>query len=134
MEDLLAALFTGVVEVLIEALGELLCSLVINGLYRCLVRWMGRRRGSVLAKGLSILLAGAICGAISVWLIPHPLVHRSRLHGISLIASPLLVGVATWQIGRLFRDAEDADTPVQYFWGGAAFAFAMAVVRFVWVG
>lgn len=133
MEELIAALLSGLIQVLVEALGELLCQLLVNGFYRALVRALGKQKMDAVAMGAFLLFTGALCGAASVWLLPHPVVHRSPLHGISVILSPLCVGGATWQIGKLFDTPDEPSTGAEDFWSGALFAFSMALVRLVMV-
>jgi|GEM_PF-2539938 len=133
MEELLGVLASGLLEVAVEALGSLLCSELVKVLYRLFVRFIGKRIASAVGMAALLLATGAVIGGFSVWLIPHPIVPPSRLHGVSVVLSPLLVGAAAWLIGRLYTDAEHPGTPRQDFWSGAAFAFAMALMRFVLV-
>ena len=94
---------------------------------------LGKRAVNGVLVVAGLLLAGALSGAVSVWLVPHPLVHPSRLHGISVVVSPLLVGLSMSGLERLFRAHGEEVTPFENFWNGAAFAFAMALVRLLLV-
>jgi hypothetical protein len=57
--------------------------------------------------------------------------HPSRLHGVSVIVSPLITGFVMSQLGRLLRNHDREVTPVEGFGYGFVFAFAMALVRFL---
>src|SRR5262250_2802258 len=68
---------------------------------------------------------GAVVGAFSLLLFPHPLVHRSRIPGVSLIAGPVLAGVGMSLIGSLRRKRNQRVIQIESFGYGFAFAFGM---------
>lgn len=76
---------------------------------------------------------GVIAGGISLALFPHPLVHPSRIHGISLIISPLLTGLVMWCIGHMQRRRGKDTARIESFTYGFAFALGMALIRFFFV-
>jgi hypothetical protein len=59
---------------------------------------------------------------------PHPLAHPSRIHGISLLVSPVIVGVVMSLIGSVQRNRDKRVAQIESFGYGFAFAFGMAVV------
>ncbi len=61
-----------------------------------------------------------------------PLVHPSKLHGLSLDISPLLAGVAMATVGRGVRRRGRAPVPIESF-GRIAFALTVASIRFLMV-
>ena len=77
------------------------------------------------------LVLGLIVGGLSVLIFPHPLTHRSRIPGISLIAGPLITGVLMWATGALLRSQDKKSTRMESFGYASTFAFAMALVRFI---
>ena len=76
------------------------------------------------------VLLGAATGGLSLVLLPHPLFYPSRLHGISLVVSPILTGLAMWQVGSLLRTRNKKVIRIESFWYGFTFAVGMAFVRF----
>jgi hypothetical protein len=79
---------------------------------------------------LGYLVFGGAVGGLSLLLFPHPLVHRSRIHGLSLIASPVLAGLGMSFVGSSRRRRNKKVIQIESFGYGFAFAFGMAVVRF----
>jgi hypothetical protein len=55
------------------------------------------------------------------------------MHGISLLISPLLTGLAMATVGRGVRRRGRAPVRIESFGYGFAFAFAFALVRFLMV-
>jgi hypothetical protein len=130
MEDFLAEILAIIAEAFLEIAGELLISL--------LARAMGKLLKAILDLGpvattIGVLLIGAATGACSVVIFPHPLVHPSKMHGISLIVSPMIAGLAMSQFGRILRNRGTKTIQIESFVYGFAFALAMAVVRFAFV-
>jgi hypothetical protein len=76
-------------------------------------------------------MLGVLVGFLSVVAYPHPFVHPSRLHGVSIIASPLITGFVMSQLGRLLRNYGRKVMPIESFVYGFMFAFAMTLVRFL---
>ena len=73
---------------------------------------------------------GAAAGALSLLFIPHPLVHPSRVPGLSLVVSPVLAGLGMSLVGSFLRKRSKKGMQIESFWYGFAFAFGMAIVRF----
>jgi hypothetical protein len=93
----------------------------------------GRRRGPLGLALLGYVVAGAILGALSVWLWPSRVVPPAPVPGLSLVFGPLMVGAAMHLWGRFLRERHHATTHLATFTGGAALAFTIALVRFVWI-
>lgn len=68
-------------------------------------------------------------GGISVLFFPHPIVHPSRFHGVSLIISPVLALLGMSFVGSTMRKRNRV-MQLESFGYGFAFAFGMALVRF----
>jgi hypothetical protein len=83
--------------------------------------------------GFLFAVFGAAMGLMSTAIFPHPLVHPSRFHGISLIISPAITGLAMFGTGRLVQKLGRKPTRIETFWIGFIFAFAIALVRLVLV-
>ena len=82
ISQVLLTLLSAFLELLLECAGEVIVELLLRG---------GRKLFTMLLvanQSLSILLIallGVALGFASVGVFPHPLVHPSRFHGISLI-------------------------------------------------
>jgi hypothetical protein len=72
-------------------------------------------------------------GYVLFGLFPHPLVHPSRIHGISLLVAPVTTGLMMSCIGSLLRRHDKKVVRIESFGYGFAFAFGMALVRLVLV-
>ncbi len=109
---------------MLELVGELLIDLFARALGKLI-------SSPSKATQVGVVLLGIASGVISVHLFPHPLVHPSRLHGISVIVGPVIAGLVMSQIGRFLRSRGKRTVQIESFTYGFAFAFAMAVVRFL---
>jgi hypothetical protein len=76
-------------------------------------------------------LLGALTGALSLLIFPHHLLRPSRIHGISLVISPLVTGAAMSLVGSMLRKHEKRVVRIESFGYGCVFAFAMALMRLV---
>jgi hypothetical protein len=130
MTDFFAAILEVIAEALLEVFGELLISL--------LARTIGKLLAAIFEPGplgtaVVVMLLGVVSGACSVVVFPHPLVHPSKVHGISLIVSPVIAGLVMSQVGRFLRNRGKRTIQLESFVYGFTFAFAMAVVRLLFV-
>jgi hypothetical protein len=130
MEDLLAVIFDAVAEAFLAIAGELLVSLLAR-VYKSLFKAI-LELGQV-ATAACVALLGILTGACSVIIFPHPLIRTTKMHGVSLILSPMLAGLAMSQFGRLLRNRGARTIQIESFVYGFAFALAMAVIRFAFV-
>jgi hypothetical protein len=118
--------------VLFEAVFEIAC----EGLASLLTRAIGKLFKTIsdvypIATTFALGMLGVLVGFLSVVAYPHPFVHPSRLHGVSIIASPLITGFVMSQLGRLLRNYGRKVMPIESFVYGFMFAFAMTLVRFL---
>jgi hypothetical protein len=135
VEDLLLAFLEPVFDLLAEFLVELVFGLLLSFLWRKVraARWKSRRVSLWLILPL-LGVVGAAVGWISILIIPSPVFHPGRVHGLSLIVSPLLTGVAMAYIGSNLRRRKEMPAPLESFSGGFTFALGMALVRFLHAG
>jgi hypothetical protein len=73
---------------------------------------------------------GGVAGGLSLLFVPHPLVHRSRGPGLSVVISPVLAGLGMSMVGSTLRKRNRKAMQIESFGYGFAFAFGMALVRF----
>lgn len=130
MEDFLSF----ILELLLEALLEFGLSALVAGVYRSVRHfWVSARRRNPIAAAALLVIVGLALGLLSVLIFPHPLLHPSKLHGISLLISPLLAGLAMAAVGRGVRRRGRTPVRIESFSYGFAFAFAVALIRFLMV-
>lgn len=137
MDELLAGILGAILEFLLEAFLEVIAAAILDLVSRA---FLGLSKG--LAKAVkqnrvltSILYAllGALAGVLSLLVLPHPLIHvehRIRLHGISILVSPIITGLVLSFVGRILRRLGKKVTPLETFGYGFAFALGMALIRF----
>jgi hypothetical protein len=82
---------------------------------------------------LKFTLLGLIFGFVSVLVLPHPLVHPSKFHGVSLLISPVITGLIMGFIGRAVRRRGKIPVQIESFAYGFTFAFAMALLRILMI-
>lgn len=132
MEEILFALLYGVLEILFEAfiqvIGEAIVALVVRSIRNVVAE--SKETSPVLAAA-GYLLLGVACGAVSVFFFLHPLIHRSKIHGISLLVSPVITGLVMAQVGLMLRRKDKNAVRIESFWYGFTFALGMAFVRFI---
>jgi hypothetical protein len=124
--NLLFILAESVLEFLLELAGEAIFSLILRAIGEVFVD-----SGVVnpMLASFGYLLLGAVTGGASILLFPHPLIHPSRIHGISLLVSPVATGLVMSRIGKALRKRGKKTTQIESFGYGFAFAFGMALVR-----
>ena len=132
--EILSALIGLLLEALLELAAEAALDLFSRGVAGVLTDLFetSEGRNPVLAA-LGYAVLGVLAGALSIQVLPHPLVHRqhpSRFHGISLVVSPVITGFAMSALGSILRRHGKKVVPIESFWFGFAFALGMALVRF----
>jgi hypothetical protein len=132
MEEFLAALLTAIADLLLEFLVEVFLEAFLALILRILGNLFGKGRPlNPILAGTGYLLLGSGTGALSLWLFPHPVFHAARFHGISLLISPVLTGLAMSQVGRAMRRLREQPVRIETFSFGFVFALGFAIVRLV---
>jgi hypothetical protein len=135
MEELLLGLLWSILELVFEAVFEGVFEYLAAGLASLLLRALGvvseisAIQNPVLATCVYALFGGLL-GGVSLLFFPHHLVKPSRIHGISLLVSPVITGLMMWATGAVLRRRGKRVTQLESFGYGFAFAFGMALVRF----
>jgi hypothetical protein len=124
--ELLEPILMFVLELFGEILLEGLFELGLEGVKQA----RGRENRHPLVASLGYLLLGAAIGVLWVWLVPGRILRGRALQGASLVLGPLFAGVVMEAWGRSRRAAGHATTNLATWYGGAAFALGIAVVRF----
>jgi hypothetical protein len=131
MEDLILALLSGAFELLLEVLLEVVAGAFTDVAVRStrIAIKKSKSISPIFAVALYLSL-GAACGYVSLLIFPHPLLHPSRMHGISLILSPVLTGLIMSQVGLVRRRKGKDSVRIESFSYGFLFALAFALIRF----
>jgi hypothetical protein len=133
MDELLIQLLLALAELFFEALLELGGEALLDLLSRAASKVFKPAEppnpvGSFLALGF----LGVLVGSASIVIFPHPLFHRSKFHGVSLILSPVAAGTAMSALGAILRKRGKQVVQIESFPYAFAFAFGMALVRLFW--
>jgi hypothetical protein len=132
VEDLLLVFIESFFELLIEFLLQVAAELFLSFLWRKVraARWKSRRISLWLILPF-LGVVGALVGWISILVIPSPMFHLGRIHGLSLIVGPLLTGMVMALIGSNLRRRKEMPAVLESFSGGFSFAFGMVLIRFL---
>jgi len=131
MEDLLLAVLSAFAELLFEVLFQVVLEEMVALVLRS-VRNLFEESNTInpILAGAGYFLLGTLLGIASLRLFPHPLVHPSRFHGISLVISPLVTGLIMSQLGGLLRRKGKQSVRIESFGYGFIFALGLAIIRF----
>jgi hypothetical protein len=127
MDQFLSELLLGIVELFLELAGEAILDLASRGIAKVL---QDSEISSPVLASVGYGLLGVMTGGLSLLVFPHPLVHPSRIHGISLLVNPVIAGVVMSLIGSMLRKRDKKVVQIESFGYGFAFAFGMALLRF----
>jgi hypothetical protein len=137
VDELLGAILGAIAEFLLEAFLELIAAAVLDLVSRAFLGVFtsvaeALKDNQVLTSFVYALL-GVLAGALSLLILPHPLIHREHptgFHGINLIISPIIAGLVLSLVGGILRSWGKKVTPLETFGFGFAFALGMALIRF----
>ena len=133
----------GLIGFILEMLFEVFGELVVEGLFYLVFEYPFERWhqlediGPELAKYRArfvvgwYLAVGSAMGFLFSFVVRRRMIHQVWVPGSSVVVVPLLVGMLMRYLGRI-REAGER-SPIFTFWGGWAFAFGVALVRFLMV-
>lgn len=110
-----------ILQFLFEALSEVGLHLLPSGSRK-------PRSPALAVAGYAVL--GAMCGGLSLWIVPEFFVKSHAGRVVSLVATPVLAGFAMALMGAWRRRRGDELLRLDRFAYGYVFALAMAAVRF----
>ncbi len=125
--ELLVALLGGLFEALLEVLFSLLADL---GLHSVKETTVTREDRNPILAGIGYVLLGSIAGGVSLLILPESFARSENFHGISLLISPVLAGLAMAGFGWLLERSGKRRLRLDSFVYGFIFAMPMALVRF----
>jgi hypothetical protein len=131
MDEFLSAILAAIAELLFELFFELFLEAIVALIVRATRNLFSNAAlGPTLAAAFYLLL-GCASGAASLLLFPHPIFHPSKLHGISLLISPVVTGFLMSQVGTVLRRNGRESVRIESFGYGFAFALGFAIVRLI---
>ena len=134
MDELIFAVLSSIAEIVAEVLLEVALEAIVATIFRSIRNLVAGSNeiSPVLATAVYLLL-GTGFGILSLFLLPHALIHRSRFHGASLVISPLLTGLVMTQVRLVLRRKGTDSVQIESFGYGFTFALGVAIVRFFFV-
>lgn len=111
--------------------GELLLELGLQSAGEAFVR---RARAHPVMAGAGIAVLGGVAGFVTSLVLPSRIILHSPVPGSSMVLSPVATGLLMEAYGRWRTREGGHPSYVATFWGGALFAFSMALVRLLLVG
>ena len=122
---------------LLQILGELVLQIIFEALAELGLRSVREpfRRPKPLHPALAAIgyaILGAIAGGISLWLLPSLFITVEWLRVANLAITPVVAGGVMGAFGAWRRSRNQELIRLDRFAYGFLFAFAMALVRFIW--
>ncbi|HWG20174.1 MAG TPA: hypothetical protein VG225_06555 [Terracidiphilus sp.] len=131
MDEFLGAILGALFELLAEVLLEFAFGMLAAALSRAARRiFVTTYRAGRLRTGAFVAIVGCAAGLLSWLMLPHPLVHPSRFHGLNLLVSPLVTGLVLGFLGQGIRRRGRRSVAIESFGYGFTFSLAVALVRF----
>jgi len=128
MELFLQILFEFFIEFVLQVVLEVLLEV---GLHKLSVTSWERKTIKATFAVLTYFALGFLVGWFSILVFPRSFIRASRLHGISLLITPLLAGLTMACVGWIRRRRGKLVIQLDSFAYGFLFAFGMALVRFL---
>jgi hypothetical protein len=120
-------------ELCIELFGEAILQILMEAGLATAQEVAGRENRNPALATIGYWLSGTILGGLSIGLLPTRLLGAAPVSGISLVVSPVVMGIVMQLWGGLRRAQGHRTTNLATWYGGAAFAFGLALVRFLWL-
>jgi hypothetical protein len=114
-------------EILLQAFFELIWELGLHSLADTV-----RRPKHPALSTIGFTLWGLMAGGISLWIFPTSHIHDPLFRKLNLIVTPVALGLLMSLIGKIRRGKGQDLVRLDQFGYAFVFAFAMALVRFVW--
>jgi hypothetical protein len=128
MDDLLVSLLGMVLEILLELGGEAIIDLLSRFASDA---FRPNEPPNPATSWLACAVLGVLGGAASLVAFPHHLFPSTKFRGVSLIIGPATAGLVMHAVGKFLRRRGKKIVQIESFPYAFAFAFGMAVVRFL---
>jgi hypothetical protein len=116
-------------ELLFELVGEILGQILLELLLATFKSAFNRQACNAVLATLGYLILGAVLGAVSLFIWPDRVTRSVFFPGLSMLLGPLAAGFAMHAWGQYRLHRGHVTTFLATFYGGAAFALGVAVVR-----
>src|SRR5688572_31865649 len=127
LAELLFAVLGAIFEVLLELAGSLLVDLGLRSVQEPTVP---REERNPIFAGIGYALFGLVAGGVSLLIFPEAIARSEKFHGINLLISPVLAGLAMAGFGWALERSGKRRLRLDSFVYGFIFAMPMALVRF----
>ncbi len=131
IEIIFELVLTTILEIGLQLVAEILIELGFGSAGDSLRQ---RRRAHPAIAAVGVVLLGGLAGLVTSLIWPTLIFRPGPVPGISLLVSPLISGLIMDRYGDWRERHGGERSYVATFWGGALFAFSMALIRFLWVG
>jgi multisubunit Na+/H+ antiporter MnhG subunit len=122
-------------EVVLQFVGEIVVQAVFEVIaeigFHSLADTFRRPKNPALST-IGFALWGLAAGAISVWIFPTSHIHNPLFRKLNLIVTPAAVGFLMTLIGKIRVNKGQDRMRIDRFGYAFVFAFAMALIRFIW--
>ena len=116
-------------EILLQSIGQVLFEL---GFYSLVDTLQRKKQRNPFITGVGYFLWGGILGGLSLLVLPESLISKPEYRMLNLIFVPIAAGYAMAKVGAWRRKKGQDILRLDSFFYGALFAFATALVRFIW--
>jgi hypothetical protein len=131
MEEVFVALLSAAAELLFEVFFQVVLETIVALIARSIRNVFNQSTAiNPILAAIGYLLLGISFGVLSLRFFPHPLVHTSKFHGISLMLSPVITGLVMSQVGVVLRQKGKRAVRIESFGYGFTFALGLAIIRF----
>jgi hypothetical protein len=122
-------------ELIFEFIVEFLFQIIVDIGFECFAETFRKHRSlPPFLAWIIIPLVGGLVGLFWSKMFPQRILRGPEVPGTSLLLAPLCTGVTMKLFGDWRRRSGRQPTTLATFWGGALFAFSMALVRWLRVG
>lgn len=125
--EILFAILFSFLEFLLELVFSLFAELGFRSLRETTVT---REDRNPILAGIGYVVLGSIAGGLSLLIFPNAFARSENFHGISLLISPVLTGLAMAGFGWVLERSGKRRLRLDSFLYGFIFAMPMALVRF----
>lgn len=128
MGILFEIIFTIIIDALFQFIIEFLIALGYESIVNSFKELKSANKYLALA---GCAIAGTIIGLISYFIYPKRIFNNSSFYGLSLLISPIIVGFIMKIWGERRIHSNKRISVLSTFWGGAVFALAYSIIRFL---
>ena len=130
IELIAEVILTALWEILWQILAQILIEFGFGSIAKA-ARERSRAHPIITVAGA--LVFGGLAGVVTSLIWPTRIFQPGPWPGVSLLLSPFITGLVMRWYGQWAERRRGYRSFLASFWGGALFAFSMALVRLIWV-